>query len=66
MSFRDLLGLSDMNITDTEIIERIQSAFEHDISEVEFVRSDGTHVVVRLPHIDFVHHIDPWDGPRNH
>ncbi|MBS3138577.1 hypothetical protein J4207_02625 [Candidatus Woesearchaeota archaeon] len=62
MSLKNLLGLDDMNISDTEIMEKIKSALDHDLNEVEFVRNDGTLVVVRLPRIDFVHQMDPWDG----
>ena len=62
MSLKHLLGLDNMSITDTEIMEEIKSAFERGLHEVEFVRNDGTLVVVRLPRIDFVHQMDPWDG----
>ena len=62
MSLKHLFGLDDMDITDTEIMERIKSAFDRGLYEVEFVRSDGMPVIVRLPHIDFAPHIDPWDG----
>ena len=66
MSLKHLLGLDNMSITDTEIMEEIKSAFERGLHEVEFVRSDGTPVVVRLPQIDFIHQMDPWDGFTGH
>ena len=62
MSLKHLLGLDDMNITDTEIMERIKTALDHELHEVEFVRSNGTAVLLRLPQIDFIHQMDPWDG----
>ena len=66
MSLKHLFGLDDMEITDMEIMGRIKSAFDKGLNEVEFVRSDGMPVIVRLPHIDFAPHMDPWDGFTQH
>ena len=64
MSLKILFGLEGLDITDTEIMVRIKSAIDRDLHELEFVRSDGSKVLIKLPHIDFSHHIDPWDGWR--
>ncbi|HLC74523.1 MAG TPA: hypothetical protein VJH88_01565 [Candidatus Nanoarchaeia archaeon] len=64
MSLKILFGLECLDITDTEIMERIKSAIDRDLHELEFVRNDGSKVLVKLPHIDFSQHMDPWDGWR--
>ena len=62
MSLRNLFGLEDLDISDADIMARIKDAFDHDFQEVQFVKSDGSKVIIKLPKIDFAHHIDPWDG----
>lgn len=64
MSLKHLFGLEDVNISDSDIMARIKSAFDKDLDAVEFVKGDGSKVVVKLPHIDFSKHADPWDGWR--
>jgi hypothetical protein len=65
MSLKHLLGLDDLGISDTDIMAKIKEAYDHDLDVVEFLKEDGSKVVVRLPHIDFAHHMDPWDGKTN-
>ncbi len=62
MSLRNLLGLDDVDISDADIMAEIKHAFEKDLHEVEFLKGDGSKVVIELPRIDFSKHIDPWDG----
>jgi hypothetical protein len=62
MALRVLFGLEDMDISDADIMAKIKDAFDHDLQEVQFVKGDGTKVIIKLPRIDFAHHIDPWDG----
>lgn len=62
MSLKQLFGLEDLEISDIDIMARIKAAFDRDLDVVEFVKADGAKVVVKLPHIDFSKHIDPWDG----
>jgi hypothetical protein len=62
LSLRNLFGLDDIRLSDADIMARIKSAFDRDLHEVEFVKGDGSRVVIKLPHIDFEHHADPWDG----
>jgi hypothetical protein len=62
MSLKQLFGLEDLDLSDNDIMGKIKDAFDHDLDVVEFIKSDGTKVIIKLPHIDFSHHIDPWDG----
>ena len=64
MSLRQLFGLEEMDISDADIMAKIKEAFDKDLNEVEFIRDDGSKVVIKLPHIDFSQHADPWDGWR--
>lgn len=61
MSMRTLLGLNDLEISDREIMARFKDAFDHDMDSVEFLKADGSKVVVRLPHLDHSKYFDPWD-----
>jgi len=62
MSLCHLFGLEDLDLSDAEIMGRIKEAFDKDLHEIEFVKVDGTKVIIKLPHVDFEHHTDPWDG----
>jgi hypothetical protein len=62
VSLKHLFGLDDLRLSDAEIMARIKSAFDRDLNEVEFVKKDGTKVVIKLPYIDFTAYADPWDG----
>lgn len=62
MSLKQLFGLADTIISDTEIMTKIKEAFDRDLDMVEFLKADGTKVLIKLPHIDFSRYIDPWDG----
>ena len=64
MSLKQLFGLEELSISDADIMGKIKDAFDHDLDAVEFVKRDGTKVIIKLPHIDFSKHIDPWDGAR--
>lgn len=61
MAMKALLGLDDLNISDREIMSRFKQAFDHNMEAVEFLKTDGTRVVVRLPHLDHSKYFDPWD-----
>ncbi len=64
MSLKQLFGLDDLEISDNEIMAKIKEAFDKSLDIVEFVKTDGTKVLVKLPKMDFSRHIDPWDGWR--
>lgn len=53
MSVKKLLGLDNTTLTDTEIIQKILNAEDHDIDEVDFQREDGTIVRVKVPHLKY-------------
>ena len=61
MSIKNLLGLEEASITEDQIMERFCDAYNHNLEEVEFSLPSGKKVIIRLPHIDFNKHIDPWD-----
>ena len=62
MSLKMLFGLGDVETSDMEIMARIKAAYERDLDEVEFLKADGSKVILKLPRMDFSKHIDPWDG----
>ena len=64
MSLKQLFGLDDVAISDADIMAKVKQAFDKDLDVVEFVKNDGSKVIIRLPHIDFARHTDPWDGWR--
>jgi hypothetical protein len=61
MSFKTLLGLEEMNLTDMEILKRIKEAYDHDLDEVEFVQEDNSKVIIKLPHINRISFASPFD-----
>lgn len=56
-----LLGIGDLEISDGEIMARFKHAFDHNMDAVEFLKADGSKVVVRMPHLDHSKYFDPWD-----
>ncbi|MFC1801237.1 hypothetical protein ACFLZB_02145 [Nanoarchaeota archaeon] len=58
---KSLLGVGDMDLSDREIMARFKQAYDQDMDEVEFLKADGSKVVVRLPHLDHSKYFDPWD-----
>ncbi|MCK4589402.1 MAG: hypothetical protein KAT77_03100 [Nanoarchaeota archaeon] len=61
MAMKALLGLDDVNLTDREIMSRFKHAQDHNIDTVEFLKADGTKVILRMPHLDHSKYFDPWD-----
>ena len=51
-----------MDLSDVDIMAKIKDAFDRDLHEIEFIKADGTKVIIRLPHIEFEQYEDPWDG----
>jgi len=49
MALKDLLDLSDMNISDCEIMAKVIEARKKGMSEVEFIKIDGSRVKIGLP-----------------
>ena len=64
MSFKLMLGLENLNLSDPEIMARIHDAQVHRSATVIFA-VNGRNVELHLPHGDFAPYNDPWDGPRN-
>ncbi|MFC1800869.1 hypothetical protein ACFLZB_00180 [Nanoarchaeota archaeon] len=61
MSMKTLLGLDDLNITDREIMARFKQAYDQGLNEVEFLNSNGSKVIIKLPLMDHSKYYDPWD-----
>lgn len=61
MSVKHLLGLDQLDLTDYQIMARIKSAYQENLDQIEFLNSDGTRIVIKLPQLDFTKMIDPWD-----
>ena len=49
MSLKNLLGLTDVNISDSEIMAKVAEAMRKGLSEVEFIKVDGSRTKIRLP-----------------
>jgi len=62
MSVKDLLGLQDTLLSDTDILAKLKEALDRKLGEIEFVDRKGVKVVVKLPAGDFSKYLDPWDG----
>ncbi len=58
---KSLLGIGDLDISDKEIMARFKNAFDHQMDCVEFLKADGSKVVVKLPNLDHSKYFDPWD-----
>ena len=52
MSLKDLFGLSDENISDSEIIAKLKDAQKNNLNTIEFTRKDGSKITVEIPNID--------------
>ena len=53
MSIKNLLGLKDANISDCDIMAKIREAQRNNLTEVEFVKLDGSRVRIELPKMGF-------------
>ena len=53
MSIKNLLGLTDIDISDSEIMAKIREAQRKNLSEVEFIKLDGTRIKIELPTVGF-------------
>ncbi|MBW2966185.1 hypothetical protein KY342_03715 [Candidatus Woesearchaeota archaeon] len=53
MSIKNLLGLRDVTISDHEIIAKVSEAQSKNLTEVEFIRLDGSIVRIKLPRMGF-------------
>ncbi len=49
MSLKNLLGLKEVDISDYEIIAKVAEARKKGMSEVEFIKIDGSRVKIELP-----------------
>ena len=49
MSLKNLLGLTDANISDSEIMAKVAEAMRKGLSEVEFINIDGSRTKIELP-----------------
>ena len=49
MSLKNLLGLTDADISDSEIMARVADAMRKGMSEVEFIKIDGSKTKIELP-----------------
>ena len=58
---KSLLGIGDLDLSDKDIMGRFKQAFDQNLDAVEFLKSDGSKVVVRLPILDHSKYFDPWD-----
>jgi len=52
MSLKELFGLSDENISDSEIIDKLKQAQKNNLSTVEFTKKDGSKVMLMLSSVD--------------
>lgn len=55
-NIKQLLGLDESKVSDSDIMERLIKAQKENIEEVDFVKEDGTVVRVRLPNFN----LDPY------
>jgi len=53
MSIKNLLGLKDIDISDHEIMAKIAEAQHKNLSEVEFIKVDGTRIRIGFPNVGF-------------
>ncbi|MBW2982049.1 hypothetical protein KY343_04165 [Candidatus Woesearchaeota archaeon] len=58
MSLKNLLGLTDISISDCEIMAKVAEAKHKGLSEIEFIKTDGSAVKIELPMIGFDPHMD--------
>lgn len=49
MSLKNLLGLTDANISDSEIMAKVAEAMRKNLSEIEFIKLDGSRIKIELP-----------------
>ena len=50
---KQLLGLDELDISDSEIMGRLIEAQKNDLDEVDFIAEDGSTVRIFLPHLKF-------------
>ena len=53
MSLKNLLGLTEINISDSEIMAKVAEARKKGLSEIEFIKIDGTSIRIELPRMGF-------------
>jgi hypothetical protein len=58
VSIKNLLGLTDVAIADYEIMAKVTEAQQKNLSEVEFIKLDGSRIKIQLPRIGFDPHMD--------
>ena len=49
MSLKNLLGLNDVDISNEEIMAKVAEAMRRNLSEIEFIKLDGSSVKIELP-----------------
>jgi len=52
MSLKELFGLSNENITDSEIVAKLKEAQKNNLSTVEFTKKDGSKVMLLLSSVN--------------
>ncbi len=53
MSFKQLFGLDSMEITDSEILEKINDAQNKNLDKVTFTKPDGSCIEIKLQHSQY-------------
>ncbi len=65
MSLKTLLGLENTDLSETEILQKLQEAIRKNIPVLEFTTPDGKKTEVKINNItDFSKYLDPWDGKQ--
>lgn len=52
-TLKRLLGLEETQISDIEIVAKLNEAQKKNLDEIEFVKGDGSKTIIRLPKASF-------------
>ena len=57
MALKQILGLEETDISDSEIMSKIVYAQRNRLDSVEFIKKDGEIITINIPHMDFDTHM---------
>lgn len=52
MSLKELFGLTNENISDSEIISKLKQAQKSNLSTLEFTKKDGSKIMLMMSSVD--------------
>ena len=53
MSLKELFGLSEEDISESEIVAKLKQAQKNNSDTIQFTKKDGSKITIEFPSIDF-------------